>query len=482
MRSNGILCPISCLPSNYGIGDLGKPSYEFVKLLNKGCIKYWQILPLNPVDCCNSPYASSCDTAIDPIYISLELLKEDGLINKLKKVEFPTDKIDYNLVRNYKMHYLKNAYKLQKDVGSADFLKFLSENSWLEKYALFQILLKKNHNKVLYEWNKKDKEAFYKDKELLIKYSKQINFIYWVQYKLFNQLELLKKELAKYDVKLIGDLPFYVGLNSSDFFGHLDEFLINYRDCSPKMVAGVPPDYFSPQGQLWGNPCYDVQYMKDNNYSFFKNRIAKALRKYDVLRLDHFRAFDTYYSIPFGSKNAINGKWENGIGHPFFELLKKENILDRLIVEDLGDVFPSVFKLRDDFNLPGMNILQFSIFDNAFDVKEKQIIYTGSHDNETIVGFYKNLTKEQKEILSIKFRYEGIKSKKTNWKFIEYAHKSICELSIIPIQDYLGLDNKARINTPGIAGNMNWTFRLKNYKDFIKVLPKIVKMNEMCKR
>ncbi|HBS10618.1 MAG TPA: 4-alpha-glucanotransferase [Firmicutes bacterium] len=481
MRSNGILCPISALPSKFGIGDLGEPSYEFVKLLNKANIKYWQILPLNPVDCCNSPYASSSDSAIDPIYISLEILKEKGLISRFKKVEFNSNKIDYALVREYKLHYIKEAFKKQNDVGSNLFNDFKKENSWLIKYALFSILLIKNKNKVFYEWNKDDKEAFYHDEKLLVKYEKQINYLCWIQFELFNQLKTLKDVLKQYDVKLIGDLPFYVGLNSSDYFGHLDEFQINERDDSPKMVAGVPPDYFSPEGQLWGNPCYDIDYMKNTNYAFFNNRILKALKKYDILRLDHFRAFDSYYEIAFGSKNAINGEWKNGLGSPFFELLKEEGILDRIIVEDLGDVFPSVYKLRDEFNLAGMNILQFTIFDNSFDVVENQIIYTGTHDNETIVGYYRNLTKEQKALLNIKFRYEKIRRRKTNWKFIELAYKSICKLVIIPIQDFLGLDNKARINTPGSVKN-NWTFRLSDYKDFKKVLKEIKKLNEKYKR
>ena len=194
-----------------------------------------------------------------------------------------------------------------------------------------------------------------------------MEYIYWVQYKLFQQLDGLKRVLKENDIFLIGDLPFYVGLNSSDYFGHLDEFLIN-DDISPKKVGGVPPDYFSPNGQRWGNPCYDVEYMKDTNYAFFINRIKKALYKYDILRLDHFRAFDTYFEIPSESKDATVGEWKQGLGHPFFEKLKEEGITDRLIVEDLGDVFPSVYKLRDDFNLPGMNILQFTILDNYFEV------------------------------------------------------------------------------------------------------------------
>lgn len=475
MRSNGILCPISSLPGKYGIGDLGYSSYEFIKLLKEANIKYWQILPLNPIDSCNSPYASSCDSAIDTIYISLELLKEEGLITRFKKVDFPADKVDFNLVREYKEYYLKKAYLNQKDTGSAGFLKFINENSWLEKYALFKILLKKNKGKVLYEWNKKDKEAFYHKGDLINKYQAKMEYIYWVQYKLFQQLDGLKRVLKENGILLIGDLPFYVGLNSSDYFGHLDEFLIN-DDISPKKVGGVPPDYFSPNGQRWGNPCYDVEYMKDTNYAFFINRIKKALYKYDILRLDHFRAFDTYFEIPSESKDATVGEWKQGLGHPFFEKLKEEGITERLIVEDLGDVFPSVYKLRDDFNLPGMNILQFTILDNYFEVKENQIVYTGSHDNETIVGFYKNLKKEDRELINIKFKYNHIKmNQKINYKFISLAFSYPSKLVIIPIQDYLGQGNESRINKPGTIKD-NWSYRLPSFKEFKKIIPQIKKL------
>ncbi|MBO8428273.1 MAG: 4-alpha-glucanotransferase [Firmicutes bacterium] len=482
MRSNGILCPIASLPSKYGIGDLGYPSYEFIDLISEAKIKYWQILPLNPIDFCHSPYASSCDSAIDPIYVSLDLLKERGLLNRFKHIEFNKEKIEYDKVREYKLFYLKNAYKNQKDTDTNEFKLFVSENSWLEKYALFEILLKKNHNKVLYEWKKADKEAFYHKEGLITKYQKQLEFIYWVQFELFRELDLLKDYMHNKEIELIGDLPFYVGLNSSDYFGHLDEFQIDEETDRPLKVGGVPPDYFSPLGQKWGNPCYDVEYMRSTGYIFFLNRIKKALRKYDILRLDHFRAFDTYYEIPFDAKDAKIGEWKKGLGEEFFKKVEEEGLLNQLIVEDLGDVFPSVYKLRDEFNLPGMNILQFTCLNNYDEVIENQIVYTGSHDNETIVGFYKNMKKEDKNLLEIKFKYAGIdRRKKINYRFISLAFSYPCKLAIIPIQDYLGLDNKARINTPGTSTN-NWEFRLSSFKEFKKEIPNIIKTIEEYER
>lgn len=464
MRSNGILCPVSALPSKYGIGDIGVASYKFIDTINKCGIKYWQILPLNYVDSCNSPYASSCDSAFDTLYVSIEALEKRGLIKVTKAPNFPSDKVDYKGVREFKEKCLAEAYKKQKDTGSAGFLKFLRENSWLEKYALFTILLKKNDNQLLYNWAKEDREAYYTNKEkLLKKYKDEVSFIYWCQYELYREFDLLKEYLKKNDIKLIGDLPFYVGENSSDFFGHLDNFIIDEND-KPEKVAGVPPDYFSPNGQKWGNPCYDVEYMKENGYEFLINRINKALNKYDLLRLDHFRAYDTYFEIPADQETAINGEWKKGVGAPFFEILKKNGVLDRIIVEDLGDVFPSVFKLRDDFNLPGMNIVEFTFLGQYFKVCENQIIYTSSHDNDTIVGWYNSLPIGDKNLIDIKFKYEKIdKKKKINRKFIEYAYKSPCKLCVIPVQDYLGLGSEARINTPGTKDE-NWVFRLTELK------------------
>ena len=483
MRSNGILCGITSLPSKYGVGDLGYPSYEFSKRLKEAGIKYWQLLPLNPVDGSNSPYASSCDSAIDEIYISLDLLKEEGLLKNIKKEKFEEKYVDYKHVRTFKNYYLHKAFKLQKDTESAGFLKFLEENTWLRKYAMFMVLSEKNNYQLPHTWPKKDKNAFYSGRAFSKADEQKISYYCWVQYKLFQQLDILKEHLKEDGVILIGDMPYYVGLNSSDFISHLDNFSLN-EDDSPKFAGGVPPDYFSPEGQLWGNPVYDIDFMRQDNYAFFLNRIRKALKKYDILRLDHFRAFDTYYEIPAEAKNAIGGKWRNGLGHEFFELLSKEGFLDRIIVEDLGDVFPSVYRLRDDFKLPGMNIIQFTMFDNKFKYIENQVIYTGTHDNETIVGFYKNMPAEEKAMLDIKFRYAGVKNNlKVNYKFIDFAFKQEAYLAIIPLQDYLGLDNRSRMNTPGLNDpKANWTFKISDFADFDRAIPKIKKLIESNNR
>ena len=482
MRSNGILCPLSMLPSECGIGDFGKPSYEFIKLIKEAGIKYWQILPLNPSDSFNSPYASSCDSAFDPIYVSLDLLVERGLIKSYVKRNFDKDHVEYQSVREYKMFYLKKAYKVQKDTETKAFKDFIKNNTWLEKYAKFMVLSKKNHGKVLFEWVKNDRNAFYDNSKNWDKYESAIKFIYWVQFELYREFDLLKKALKEAGIILIGDMPFYVGLNSSDYFAHLDNFVIDENE-KPKLVAGVPPDYFCPEGQLWGNPIYDVRYMAENGYAFFLNRIKKALAKYDILRLDHFRAFDTYYEIPYGAPNAINGTWKEGLGAPFFDLLKKEGLLDRIIVEDLGDLFPSVLTLRDKFNMPGMNILEFTWGDNLQQPVKNQVIYTGTHDNETIVGYYKNLDAQAKRLLDIKFRYNNIPaSKQINMRFIMLAYAAVSDLAIIPIQDFLGIDNRGRINTPGVGNDRNWTFRLPSLEPFKNMIPTIKELLEKYDR
>lgn len=481
-KTNGILCPISSLPSKTGVGDFGYSAYEFIKRLKKCGIKYWQILPLNPLDHSNSPYSSICGSAFDEIYVSLELLKEEGYIKSFKNFEKNINFVDYVATRKYKNYYLEKAYKNKKYLSSAGFLKFLEGNSRVKKFALYKIFEEKNKNVVPYLWKKKYKEAFYNNEyKLSKKDEKKYNYYIFVQFILSEQFNLLKEKLKENEILLIGDLPFYVGLYSVDFIANLDNFKLDEFD-RPTCVAGVPPDYFSKTGQLWGNPIYDFDYMETDNYSFYLNRIKNALSKFDILRIDHFRALDTYYEIPFGSENAINGKWVDGPGHKFLNLLKEENLLDKIIAEDLGQLFPSTLKLRDDFNIPGMNVLQFTVFDKHFEKKENQIIYTGTHDNDTTLGFYKSLPDEDKEMLSIVFRYENVNHKySTNYKFIDLAMKEDAFLAIIPIWDYLELNSKFRMNTPGTSVH-NWEFKLKDFKEFDKKITQIKNIIEINNR
>ncbi len=471
MRQSGILCALSSLPSEYGIGSFGKEAYEFIDYLKQSGIKIWQLLPLNPTGFGNSPYQSSSGKAIDPIYISLDDLYEKGLISKPKKFDRDVTSIDYDKCKKIKENYLKKAFKKQKDTDSEEFKKFIKDNSWCVAYAQFNALTSKNKGKPWYEWPKEEKLAFYNGYNFK-KYEDVILYYEWVQFVLYNEFFDLVRYANENGISFMGDIPFYVGDNSSDVWASQDDFLLE-EDGKPSFIAGCPPDFFSKTGQRWGNPIYDWEYMKNDNFSFWLNRIKFAAKLFSFVRVDHFRAFDTYYSIPSYCQTAEIGEWKYAYGDEIFSKLKEMNLNSEIVAEDLGDLFPSVLELRDKYNLKGMNIIEFNILNPQFVETENQIIYTGTHDNETIVGWYKNLSPEQKEQIKIVLRMKDIKCKKTNKKFIEYAFKSKAEYAIIPIQDFLGLDNKARMNTPGTLSNKNWTWKLKDYSSFKEVVPYI---------
>lgn len=471
MRQSGILCALSSLPSEYGIGSFGKEAYEFIDYLKQSGIKIWQLLPLNPTGFGNSPYQSSSGKAIDPIYVSLDDLYEKGLISKPKKFDRDVTSIDYNKCKKIKENYLKKAFKKQKDTDSDEFKQFIKDNSRCVAYAQFNALTSKNKGKPWYEWPKEEKLAFYNGYNFK-KYEDVILYYEWVQFVLYKEFFDLAKYANENGISFMGDIPFYVGDNSSDVWASQDDFLLE-EDGKPSFIAGCPPDFFSKTGQRWGNPIYDWEYMKNDNFSFWLNRIKFASKLFSFVRVDHFRAFDTYYSIPSYCQTAEIGEWKYAYGDEIFSELKEMNLNSEIVAEDLGDLFPSVLELRDKYNLKGMNIIEFNILNPQFVETENQIIYTGTHDNETIVGWYKNLSPELKEQIKIVLRMRDIKCKKTNEKFIEYAFKSKAEYAIIPIQDFLGLDNKARMNTPGTLSNKNWAWKLKDYSDFKKVIPYI---------
>lgn len=316
MRTNGILLAISSLPSNYGIGDFGKNACTFIKYLEKANIKIWQILPINPLGYGNSPYQSIAGNAIDPIYISLDYLKTQGYIHsKLENVNSNSLRVDYDIVRKHKEKYLFEAYKNSNDKNEVD--KFLKKNKWCKEYSRFQILLKKNSFDNWWKRDKNERYAHYNNFDYS-PYIKEIDYLEWLQYIAYKQFGTLKAFAKEHGVKIMGDIPFYVGGMSSDMWANQDDFLLDENDI-PTDVAGVPPDYFSATGQRWGNPIYDWEVMKEDNFNFLISRIKNAANLYDLLRIDHFRAFDTYYKIPSESETAIEGSWEKAYGNEFFD-------------------------------------------------------------------------------------------------------------------------------------------------------------------
>lgn len=468
--------PLSALPSSTGIGNLIESANEFIDFLKKAHIKIWQLLPLNPVGYGSSPYQSECGEAIDPAYISLEWLKKHGYIKEYKDYNKDSDRVDFFNVRNFKEMYLIEGFKKQKDTDSDDFKKFLKENEWCSNYAKFVVLFKKNNYLDWDKWEKREKYSAYKNsKYSFAKFEKEILYIEWAQYIAYLQFKEMKEYAKENGILLMGDIPFYVGFNSSDCWSNQDEFLLDEND-HPTHVAGVPPDYFSADGQRWGNPIYDWPYMEADDFSFWKKRIKFALSQFDILRIDHFRAFDTYYMIPSNEATARVGVWKEANGDGLFRQLKNEGLTDNIIAEDLGDLFPSVLELRDKYNFKGMNIFEFNFFNRDFISNKNQVIYTGTHDNDTLVGWYENLGEAGQENFEIVTRYNKIPGEDWYDKAMNYVLNSECDYAIIPIQDYLKLDNTYRINTPGTFGSPNREFRLKSLNELVKLADSIKEM------
>lgn len=481
MRTNGILMALSSLPSKFGIGDFGKTSYEFVDIIKRCGIKFWQMLPLNPLGSGNSPYSSVCTFAIDPIYIDLEELLEEGLIIGLKSCNERKKQVEYDKVRNYKNKILREAFLNQNDTKKEAFKKFIKENPWVINYAKFLILSKKNDYKNWWLWDKKERYDAYNHEVDYSKYEDEILFTEWCQFIAFKQFKKLKKYASSNDIILMGDMPYYVGRDSSDAWSNQDEFLLDENDI-PSKIGGVPPDYFCADGQRWGNPCYDWEFMKEDGFSFWKERIKYMSNLFDYIRLDHFRAFSTYYAINPECPTARDGEWKKAYGKEFFnEILPEYNSL-QIFAEDLGEKAEDVEKLILELNLPGMNVVQFTIMNSDFVTRKNQIIYTGTHDNQTLKGWINDLKEGQKEELKILLRQKKIKGRTLFDKMINYVLESECDYACIPLVDYLKYDDSSRMNTPGTCGSPNWEFRITNYSDLLSNAERIKELLKRSKR
>lgn len=483
MKTNGILMAISSLPSKEGIGDFYESAYEFIDILKEAKIKIWQLLPLNPAGYAASPYQSECGEALDPIYISLKFLKDNNYLKDFKEYkDYKNKRVDYDEVLKYKEPYFKEAFKNQKDTETKEFKDFVKNNSWVYDYALFHVLFLKNKYLDWSKWSEKEKNAAYNyNKFDDSKYKDEILYTEWLQFIVYKEYMLLKEYANKNGVLLMGDIPFYVGFNSSDCWANQDNFMLDdYGE--PTHVAGVPPDYFAENGQRWGNPIYDWKFMKQDNYDFWMNRVLCCKKLYDILRIDHFRAFDTYYMIPSSCPTAKVGEWKVAPGDEFFTLLEKENIGLPIIAEDLGDLFPSVLKLRDDHKLAGMNVLEFTLLDKNIEILPNQVVYTGTHDNDTLAGWYNSLNDETKELLEIVMRYKKMSGDTVEDKIIRHAFASEAKYVIIPTQDYLNLPSYYRMNTPGTVGAPDWQFKLESFQLLKDKIPYIKELVETYKR
>ena len=444
-RNVGVLLPVFSLPGNHGIGDFSNYAYEFIDWLKEHKYHYWQILPLNPIGPANSPYITVCSEAIDIRYISLDDLVARGLLDKAPKHHAEAGRVNYQDVLAFKEKYLRRAYKN----SNISLKKFVKENPWVSEYAKYLALKNINDNKPWNEWIIKHIPSFAED---------EINFHIWCQFIALDQWNSIKKYANKNGVKIIADCPFYVGLDSVDCYLNKDEFMMD-ENYNPTVVSGCPPDAFSDDGQLWGTPIYNFDKMKENNYKFLISRIACLASRADILRLDHFRAFDTYCVIPAGDENARRGEWRIGPRNDFFDNLFKQYPNIQIIAEDLGILFDSVHELRDHYKLPGMRVIQFVAFEELKEI-ENIIVYPGTHDNQTLYGWFKSLDKEHKAIL--RNEYKG--SKDIYGSLFNEVWNMTSKITIFPMQDLIKLDDRARINHPGTVGEHNWTFKFKNMK------------------
>lgn len=465
-RYSGVLAPISCLPSDYGIGTFGKEAYRFVDFLRESKQRFWQILPLNPLGEGNSPYKSISSFAGEILYIDLDFLVRDGLLSGDDIPQFNfSENINYKATREFKLPLLKksvNNFNL-KDRG---YMRFIKENGWwLESYAFFAAAL------MVYKTKKLTKlpdgiryripNALKRFKE---KHTDKIEFFKVTQYLFYKQYYELKKYANQNGVMIIGDIPFYVAPDSADVWEYSNDFKVG-RDFTPTAVAGVPPDIFSRSGQLWGNPIYNWQNMRRNGYHFWQLRLMFCKELYDALRIDHFRAFANYYSIPYGSENAISGSWEKGEGTLFWDKMRAAIGTINIIAEDLGgEDDPDVISLLKHTDFPNMKILQFGFTGEAENVFLPQnysyncVCYTGTHDNDTTLGWYESATKRQRAVFN---SFVKDNEYPVPHRMIRAASRSQSMLCIIPMQDILCLGSPARMNTPGTKRG-NWQWRMSS--------------------
>ncbi len=487
-RLSGVLMPISSLPGDFGIGTLGKSAYRFIDWLKNSGFSLWQILPINPTSFGNSPYMSPSSFAGNPYLIDPEDLKNKGF---LKPGDIDTsifkskNRVDYELIYKERQLMFETVFRNFSKNIPPEFYEFCRRNAdWLQHHSVFSAIKAslggaplKDFPEELRLRNSAALDSFKKDYQKEIQKEKMLQFLF------FEQWIALKDYANKNGIKIIGDMPIYVSYDSCEVWANPENFLLN-PDLSQPLLAGCPPDSFSPLGQLWGNPLYDWEHLKSGRYRFLIKRVYHNLKLFDILRIDHFRGFESYYSVKSGEKTAINGEWRKGGGKDFISALNETVDNKRIIAEDLGFSSAEVEELLDFSGYPGMKVLQF-IFDEGEEspflphfYSRNSVAYTGTHDNDTLLGRINSATENE-----LGFILDYFKTDKKHLKdsLIIETLKSVCRYAIIPIQDILGLDSSGRMNTPGSCEN-NWEWRLESLESLSEYTNFYLKNNKLYGR
>ncbi|MEB3288292.1 MAG: 4-alpha-glucanotransferase [Leptolyngbya sp.] len=472
-RSSGILLHPTSLPSRLGIGDLGAAAYEFVDFLAETRQQLWQVLPLGPTGHGNSPYMCYSSMAGNPLLISLEKLCEDSLLyaDELHDLEgLATDWVDFGAVIPVKMHLLERAASRFRDVASeedlADFEAFCADfQFWIDDFAFFMALKNAFGGASWPDWDeaiaRREPDALDQWRTTL---ASDIFCHKFLQFQFYRQWTALKAYANERQIQIIGDIPIYVAHDSADVWAFPENFMIDPETLAPAEMAGVPPDYFSATGQLWGNPTYNWEVLKKQGFEWWIQRLSTLLQYVDLIRVDHFRGLQAYWAIPAGETTAINGEWIEAPGEALFETVRQTLGSLPILAEDLGVITPEVEALRDQFDFPGMKILHFAFGsgnDNPylpFNYVHNSVVYTGTHDNNTTIGWYETASDYDKDRLQL--YTGGIGSDGIHWTMIRIALMSVANQAIIPLQDVLGYGSDCRMNTPGVSGgNWGWRYR-----------------------
>lgn len=459
-HNSGILMAVSSLPSRYGIGSVGAPAFKFIDFLKECKQRVWQVLPLNPTAYGDSPYQSPCSFAGNPYFVDLDVLKKEFLLceEDLKGAIDNGDRVDYGKLFETRIPLLKRAYS--KFSPTPKYTRFAEKNAgWLDDYALFMTLKEKNDYKSWTEWGDMREYAFAKAHES--EFAQECGFWKFVQFEFFSQWKKVREYAKKNEISIVGDMPIYVAYDSVEVWRAPNEFLLD-ENLVPTVVAGCPPDAFSDDGQLWGNPIYDWKRMKENGYRWWVERAKHVFELYDIVRIDHFRGFAGYYVIPYGDETAKDGHWETGVGYELFAEIEKAVPKAKIIAEDLGHITDDVRELLEKTGYPGMKVLQFAFNDKKNEYLPRNyktdncVVYTGTHDSAPTKAWLSDMTDVEKKAFErecpVRFGQSPTAA------LVAFAMNSPANLAVIPLQDYMELGAEARMNMPSTAQG-NWTWR-----------------------